>query len=179
MSNLVEDGLADLPVEQLAKPVFPQPKTMRWPYRIAGVALLALGIFVGITAIKLRYYTSIGPGPGFFPFWLGIVLCILAVAMLAGTLIGKQEAPKGEFFASVAGYARVGSVIACLLAATFLLNWLGFCLTMLAIHFFLLYVVGRNRLVFSVIAALIGSFGIYYVFVHWLTVQLPPGILGI
>jgi putative tricarboxylic transport membrane protein len=172
------DGAPDAgPIEE--RSLFPQPASMRWPYRVAALAVLALGAFVAVNALGLRYYTSIGPGPGFFPFWLGLALCLLAAAMFAGTFVGRQDPVKGPFFASAGGYLRLGAVLLCLLAATLLFNWLGFCLTMFAVHLFLLYVVGRNRLALSLVLALIGSFGVYYVFTHWLTVQLPAGLLGV
>jgi putative tricarboxylic transport membrane protein len=171
--------LADDEMGAVERSLFPDPQSMRWPYRVAGVMILGLGVFVTVNALGLRYYTSIGPGPGFFPFWLGVVLCGLAVAMLAGTLAGRQEPVKGPFFASAMGYGRVGAVVLCLLAATLLLNRLGFCLAMLAIDFFLLRIVGRHGLILSLVLALIGSFGVYFVFTHWLTVPLPPGLLGI
>ena len=37
-------------------------------YLITGLLLLALSIVLGSVALQLRYFTSIGPGPGFFPW---------------------------------------------------------------------------------------------------------------
>ncbi len=41
---------------------------------IAGAVLAAFGIYVIWVAVKLPYVSDVGPGPGFFPLWLGIGL---------------------------------------------------------------------------------------------------------
>jgi hypothetical protein len=64
-------------------------------------------------------------------------------------------------------------------ATTVFLERLGFCLTMLAVYLFLLRALGRQGLIVTALVALAGSFGVYYLFVHWLQVPLPTGILGL
>ena len=52
--------------------------TMRLTYQITGAVLLCFSIYVGVEALELRYYTSLGPGPGFFSCWLSLILGILS-----------------------------------------------------------------------------------------------------
>ena len=73
----------------------------------------------------------------------------------------------------------MGGVILSLVVAALLIERLGFTLTMLAIFLFLFRVLGGYSLVITVVSALIGSFGIYHVFHHWLHVTLPAGLLGL
>ena len=41
--------------------------------------ILAFAIWFGVQGLQMNYYTSLGPGPGFFPFWLGLFVSILCI----------------------------------------------------------------------------------------------------
>jgi putative tricarboxylic transport membrane protein len=49
---------------------------MRLIYVPISLAFLALSVYVMFGAFDLDYYTPIGPGPGFFPFWLAAILAV-------------------------------------------------------------------------------------------------------
>lgn len=150
----------------------------RW-YQITSVMSMLVAVFLAREALKLRYYTPLGPGPGFFPLWLSILLAILAVAMFWQATFGKPEAMPADFYADRSGYLRIGAVVAALVGVIVLMGPLGFRLVMLAFYLFLLTVLGRQHPLVTGIVALAGSFGVYYVFVHWLAVPLPIGLFGI
>lgn len=152
---------------------------MRRPYQMTAVAMLLLAAFVAVESMKLRYYTSLGPGPGFFPFWLAVVLGALGLVMLFQATFGRSERASPDFFASRVGYLRMGAVVLALAGAAALLQPLGFRLTMLAVYVGLLCALGRPRLIVTVLASLAGSFGVYHLFVHWLNIPLPVGIFGL
>jgi putative tricarboxylic transport membrane protein len=152
---------------------------MRRPYQITGIVLLAMSAFVLAEALELRYYTRLGPGPGFFPVWLAVLLAILAAAMFWQATFGRTDAMPDDFFADRRGYLRIGAVLAALVWVIAVMDSLGFCLTMLAFYVVLLQVLGRQHPVVTAAIALAGSFGVYYVFVHWLAVSLPAGMLAV
>ncbi len=152
--------------------------TMRRVHQVAALAILALGAFLLQGALELHYFTSIGPGPGFFPVWLAVILCGLAVAMFLGASFGKSEAVPADLFPSRSGALRVGAVIAALAGAALLLGRIGFSPTMLLVNLFVLSALGRHRLATVLIVSIIGSFGIGYVFTEWLDVPLPATELG-
>lgn len=152
--------------------------TMQRVYQITGVVLLVFAAAVVYGALRLRYYTSLGPGPGFFSFWLGLTLGLLAVLMIAQTLTGPRERLPFDFVPDRAGALRIGAVLLSLLAAALLMERLGFCLTMLGVLVFLLRSLGGFGWLATAATALVGSFGVYYVFVKWLLVPLPSGIFG-
>jgi putative tricarboxylic transport membrane protein len=152
---------------------------MRRSYQITGAVLLLFAVFVAVESLNLRYYTSLGPGPGFFPFWLAIVLGGLAVGMLLQATLGRPERAPADFFASRRGYLRMGAVVLALVVTTALLERLGFCLTMFTVYLFLLYALGRQNLILTALVSLGGSFGVYYLFVRWLQVPLPSGLFGL
>ncbi len=153
--------------------------TMKWPYLITGTVFLLLAVFVATESLKLRYYTALGPGPGFFPFWLSLIMAGLSLIMMVQAGLGKVEKMPSDFFANTAGYLKMGAVALGLIVTTALLEPIGYCLTMLAVYFFLLWALGRQNWIVMALVALFGSFGVYYIFVHWLQVPLPTGLISL
>lgn len=151
---------------------------MKRPYQITGVVLMLVAAFLVRESLRLRYYTPLGPGPGFFPLWLSILLAILAVAMFWQATFGKPEAMPADFYSDRKGYLRIGAVLGALVGVIVLIGPLGFRLVTLGFYLFLLIALGRQHLLLTVIIALAGSFGVYYVFVHWLATPLPIGLFG-
>ena len=61
---------------------------------ISAACLAAFGIYVISVAARLDYVSEVGPGPGFFPLWLGIGLVLFASGlMLASLSISRSKAP--------------------------------------------------------------------------------------
>lgn len=152
---------------------------MKRPYQITSVVLLGMAALLAREALKLRYYSPLGPGPGFFPLWLAVLLAILAIAMFWQATFRRPEAMPDGFFADRGGYLRIGAVLAALLGVIVLMDAVGFCLVMLGFYAFLLLALGRQHPLVTGIIALAGSFGVYYVFVRWLAVPLPIGIFAV
>ena len=150
---------------------------MRRADRIAGAVLLALA--VAFSAGALRYYTYTGPGgPGsaFVPFWLGVLMTVLAAMLLAGALrapdAGPEWLPRGE------GLRRLLLVLGVTIALVALLKVLGMILGTMLFLIVLLRRLDRIPwpLTLSVAAATAGLN--YLVFTHWLRVPFPVGVLG-
>ena len=140
--------------------------------------MVGLAAFIAYEALQLRYYTPLGPGPGFFSFWLALILGALGgIMVLQATLRPVDPMPK-DFLADRVGYLRIGAVLLALLAVIYLLEPVGFPLTMFAVCAFLLYALGRQGVVVTLGISLACSFGAYYVFTHWLMVPLPRGVLA-
>jgi putative tricarboxylic transport membrane protein len=111
---------------------------------------------------------SIGPGAGFFPFWLGLLGCAMSLAlMVKGWEGGQALLPDGR------ALGLIGMLVAGLVAAAVLLQPLGFRLTMLAFCVALLLALGVRRPLPIAIFSLACSVGLYHVFFHWLKVPLP------
>jgi hypothetical protein len=53
-------------------------------YQITALILIAFGGFVIYLSLELNYSDETGPGPGFFSFWLGVLLIALALVDLNG-----------------------------------------------------------------------------------------------
>jgi putative tricarboxylic transport membrane protein len=149
-------------------------------YQIAAVALfLGSGSVAAYAWLQLQYYTRLGPGPGFFPFWLAVLTAVLSAQMFyAATFKGREPLPEG-FFPSPVGRLRIAAIVASLAAAGLAMEPLGFRLTMLAFLAFLMWVLARAGVLLTAAIALVGSFGVYELFVKGFKIVLPLGPFGL
>jgi putative tricarboxylic transport membrane protein len=140
--------------------------------------LLAFGAFVVRESLDHNYYGSdFGPGPGFFSFWLGILLIALSVIQIV--MIYRRPAnplPAG-FVPNREGIKRILSIVGALIAALSLMNILGFSLTMMGFCIYLLRRLGHQSWWLTLVLAVVGSVGTTYLF-GLLQVMLPKGLLG-
>ena len=59
---------------------------MRVADTVAALCVALLGITTIALARQLPYEAEYGPGPGYLPFWLGVLLVVLSVFLLRGAL---------------------------------------------------------------------------------------------
>ena len=140
--------------------------------------LLAFGAFVIHESLDHKYYGSdFGPGPGFFSFWLGILLMVLSLIQIILAWRRPAETLPAGFVPSREGVNRMVSIIGALVAAQFLMTILGFSLTMMVFCIYLLRRLGRQSWWLTLVLAVVASFGTTYLF-GLLQVMLPKGFLG-
>lgn len=151
---------------------------MRRNYLISAGLFLLLAIFIAYGAVRLKYYTQLGPGPGFFSLWLSFFLAIASLAMGIEAWGKPPEKEIDTFLPQREGLIKIGSVLLSLIFTIVMLEPLGFRLTMVTIYIFLLWILGQ-RGISTLLIALAGSFGVYQIFVDLLSVPLPIGFLGI
>jgi putative tricarboxylic transport membrane protein len=152
---------------------------MKRPYQITGIVFILFSAFIAWQSLELKFYTSLGPGPGFFPFWLSVFLGLLAANMLYQATFKPQDPMPADFFADAKGYLKVGAILLALVFTVVFMEIIGFRLTMLVFYLFLLFALGRQNVFVTLAVALAGSWGVYQVFVNYLQVPLPVGIFGI
>ncbi|MEW6335362.1 MAG: tripartite tricarboxylate transporter TctB family protein [Thermodesulfobacteriota bacterium] len=147
--------------------------------RIVWGVLLVFGAFVIRESLEHRYYGSdFGPGPGFFSFWLGILLMLLSLARIVLTWRQPAAPLPAGFIPGGAGVRRMLSIMGALTASLLLIKVLGYSLTILAFSIFLLRTLGERQswwLTLTLAAAC--SFGTFYLF-RLIQVILPRGVLG-
>lgn len=145
--------------------------------RISWSLLCLFGVFVIYESLQIKYYGSdFGPGPGFFSFWLGVLVVVLSVIEIVRTFGKRVPLPAG-FFPDKAGVVRIACLLGALTAVVLLLTRLGYSLTMFLFCGFLLRVLGKQPWWLTVVLTLAGSFGTAYIF-RQLQVILPGGWLG-
>lgn len=150
---------------------------MRRADRIAGAALLGLAVAFSVGALQRHaYWGEHGPGPAFLPFWLGVVMALLAAMLLLGALRSGDPGP--AWLPQGKGLRRLLIVLGMTTALVALLNIVGMVLGTV------LFLVGLFRLLdrfawpltLGVALAVAGCN--FLVFSFWLKVPLPVGLLG-
>lgn len=149
--------------------------TMRRPYQILAVFLFLFSYFVMRESLKLKYYTELGPGPGFFPVWLSVIMAILAVALFAKVTFRPVQTIPEDFFQTRSGYLRALAICLAWIWAALMLERLGYRLTVMIFFPFLLLTLGRVRWFVIVLFTLLGSLAVHIIFTKLLAVVLPDG----
>ena len=142
-------------------------------WQAAAVAFAALFAFFAYESFQLSLTDALGPGPGFFPFWLGVLGALLALVLLVQLRLRRAEARTDAISFDRAGARNVLLVLAGLSAASAALELAGFRLAMFALLAYLLLVLGARRWLAVALFAAAGSFGVYHVFFDLLRVPLP------
>lgn len=151
---------------------------MRQADRIAGALLLVFA--VAFSAGALKYYTywgSGGPGSAFLPFWLGVIMSLLAGLLLAGALRARDPGvawlPRGK------GLRRIGVVLGATIVFVALLKVVGMILGTALFLIFLLRALDRKPWPLTLSVAAATAALNYLVFTYWLRVPFPASVFGI
>ena len=150
---------------------------MRRADRIAGAGLLAFALAFSAGALKNHtYWGENGPGPGFMPFWLGLVMALLAATLLIGALRSKDAGP--AWLPDGDGLRRLLLVLGVTAAFIALLSVLGMVIGTALFIAILMRGLERHPwpLTLAVSAGITGFN--YLVFTFWLRVPFPEGLLG-
>lgn len=154
---------------------------MRRGWQITGVIMLLICIFTAWEAHDLALFDRLGPGPGFFPFWLaliGIVLCAVIVVQVSMTPAASAEGDVGIFPRGEAAWRAAAILITTGICAAFL-DWLGFRIATTLFSGALLIALGEKRWWVVLIFGVVAGFGLFHLFNNWLDVLLPIGEFGI
>jgi len=144
----------------------------------AGVwASIVIMVFAGIfiwNSTKIPYEGELGFGPGFFPFWLSILLFILGVLYFIISL--KEKIILSEIFPKGRTLLDFGLIIVSMSVFVFLVEKTGFVIAGTLALIILLF---RT---FKWVNSIALSFGItlvvYIIFAKALTIPLPVNALG-
>lgn len=147
-------------------------------HQAASLIIIAFCSWVGFTSVKMTYYTSIGPGPGFFPFWLALIMGALSAIWFVQLWLRPLPGRAMDFVPNQAGCIRVAALIISALIFGLVLEKVGFALSMFVFLLFLLVALGRQSVTVTLSVSLTGSFGVYYLFSHYLKVPLPAAPIG-
>jgi putative tricarboxylic transport membrane protein len=142
--------------------------------RVTAALLLAFSVAFAAGALKqYQWWGSGGPGPAFLPFWLGLVMAILAVMMLIRSL--KQKDPGAAWFPRGEGLRDMLVVLGVTILFVALLNVLGMVIGTALYLAVLIGYLGKHRWWVTAAVALAAAGFNWLVFVHWLRVPFPEG----
>lgn len=142
---------------------------------VAGL-VLALGLTVIWGSRKLGSgWTSDGPGSGYFPFYIGLILCVSAAGILYQALFGKKR--NTEVFVDSEQLKRVMTVLVPALVYVGVIQLLGiYVASALYIAGFMI-LLGHYSKVKSIVAALVIVAIFFLMFEVWFKVPLAKGAL--
>ena len=139
---------------------------------------MAFAVAFSAGALKqYQWWGPGGPGPAFLPFWLGLVMALLAIMLLVRSI--KQRDPGSAWIPRGEGLRDILVVLGVTIMFVALLNVLGMVIGTALYLAVLIRYLGKHR--WWVIAAIAcGAAGFnWLVFVHWLRVPFPEGKLWI
>jgi hypothetical protein len=122
----------------------------------------------------MEYYSEFGPGPGFLPLWVGVVLIGCAIFVIINVL--RKHDKIGTFFKP---RTKLGLRVLIIIFITFLLlPLLGFSIGLGLFVGITMRIMGKHRWVSCSLTAVVTGVCIHLIFISWLTIPLPQGLIG-
>ncbi len=150
---------------------------------VVAACVLGLGLLVIFGSRKLGSgWTSDGPGAGYFPFYIGLILCVSAVGIFYQAVFGKGK--NTEAFVDKAQLSRVLQVFIPALVYVGAIQFVGIYLASAVYIALFMLILGKFSAVKSVIAAVVINVVFFMMFEVWFKVPLfkgnwnPLGFLG-
>lgn len=142
-----------------------------------GLGWLAFSVFVVVAGRGLGIGAINDPGSGFLLFWLGLLMCALSAAILAGAVLAG-----GPSLASLwqdTRWRKVLAIIASLCAFALLLDKLGFLLAAIPLLLVLLRGIDPVPWPIALPVGIGAPLAVWWLLKKLLLIQLPSGVLGI
>jgi putative tricarboxylic transport membrane protein len=152
---------------------------MRRGWQLAAGILLVICLIWAWQSVQLSLVDRLGPGPGFFPFWLSLIGAVLSAVVLGQVTFTRAEGAAVGLIPRGAEAWRIIAILAAVAVAAALMDWLGFRIAMLLFNAALICALGERRWWAIALFALGGSFGVFHVFNNMLDVILPVGVFGL
>jgi hypothetical protein len=138
----------------------------------------AFFIFLGVGAAAIAYRLGFGnlhhPGSGFFPFWLSLVLALVAFIHLL-----SQWGPDSERVPLWSKELLLRPALAAGIMFLYALSmgWIGFFSSTFLLFLAWLILVEREKWLTIVLVSILGTASLYILFSLFLKVPLPKGSL--
>ena len=150
------------------------------------VALLLLGgsaiVIFDSARIGFNWRDGEGPAPGYFPFYVAVILALSSTINLVRAVLRKEKGGD-ESFVSKPAFGRVLSVLLPTLAYVALIGGIGpipglgiYVASAIFIAAFMM-VFGGDSVVKSVLVGIAIPFVLFFMFERWFLVPLPKGPL--
>ncbi len=139
----------------------------------SSVFLMVLGGLVAWQAEKLSIGGIHAPGPGFFPFYLSLLLILIGIAIFVQGLREKPEQKE-----AAPRKMRMAVTLIAIFIYPFLLEPLGYLLTTFLLMLLIIKMMLEKVWWFAPSLAFVISLFSYIIFKMWLQVLLPTGFLG-
>jgi putative tricarboxylic transport membrane protein len=142
---------------------------------IPALLMLALSAGIAFDTRGLSFWADTTAGPAFLPVWLAVAGVVLFVLRL----LEARRSPSAIAWPDRRALVRVAMILGGLIAVPVVSPLLGLVPALALFVGFLLLAVLRQALWPSLATLAITVGLVYGIFVGWLSVPLPKGILGI
>ncbi len=143
---------------------------------ITAVAMLLLGVLVIVDSVRVGIrWVDDGPQAGYFPFYVGVLLCLSSVWNFAMTFVDTASSQKS--FVSVASIKLIFAMLLPTVVYVALIGWMGFYVSsILFIGLFMVWL-GKYSWTKSILVSGTVIVCIFLMFEIWFRVPLPKGPL--
>jgi putative tricarboxylic transport membrane protein len=146
---------------------------------ITGLVLLILSGLIIWQALEMPPSATFGPGAGFLPFWLGVLLAVLATILFVSAwrsqATGKESAP---LFPGKQAMFAITLVLVGLAVYILLIDVFGYLADTFLFVMFLMKVVEREKWPLSLMVAVGTTAGLFITFQVLLKIALPSNMFG-
>jgi len=142
---------------------------------VVAVFLVLFSLIMVREALRLSIWSSIGPGAGFFPFWLvlgvGICAVVIVVQSLRAPRAGDEPfIPPGAWRPLLVAFLPMVAILA-------MLRYLGIYIGGMLYLTGYMWLVGRHRWPYIVFVSILIPLALFFIFEKWFFLLLPKGIL--
>jgi hypothetical protein len=143
---------------------------------VTAAGFFALGAIVIVDSVRLGFgWREDGPQAGYFPFYIGAIICVSALVNLGAALVAARE--KSRSFVEVAQLKLVLSVLVPTAVYVGLIAWIGIYVASAAFVAFFMRWLGKYPW-WKVAAVSIGNSVVFFlIFEVWFKIPLPKGPL--
>jgi len=142
------------------------------------VALLLLGVCAVVifdsTRHGFNWREGEGPAPGYFPFYIAVILGIASLVNLVSALRGHGA---GEIFVSARPFGRVLAVLVPSIVYVALIGYIGIYVASGIFIMLFMVVIGRQNPAKAVGVGAAVPLALFFMFEKWFLVPLPKGPL--
>jgi putative tricarboxylic transport membrane protein len=129
---------------------------------------------VSINPERFRWQEGLGPGPGYFPFWVALVLGVSSLINLVAAVCAPG--PSGVFV-SLRPFGRVLAVLIPSFAFVALIEYVGIYVASAIFILAFMLVIGRENFFRALAVAVLVPLALFMMFERWFLVPLPKGPL--
>lgn len=143
----------------------------------AGLLFLS-GLFILFQSFSYGWESRGTPGPGFFPFWVGLLIALTAFGWGINEARASIESQIPQDL-DPAGIWRVLRIFVAFVVFLIVFEPLGYNIAVLLFMLYLTYSLGKGKgpVWVMVVNSLAASFGLYLIFDYGLGVRLPGSII--
>jgi len=147
---------------------------------IGGIVIFLFGAVTTLLSLGMPIGTFRKSGTGLFPLCLGILLIVLSGLFLLQLFLKDHAAGKRELIVRTPGSLKqLILFFGTMVLVTLFFNRLGYPLSSFLLMLALLKTLGMKRWSLNILLSLGTAAVCYFLFVQWLNIPMPKGLVGI